>query len=222
MIRGPAAASGFSSRGGGAGTSSIFGFSGFGASIAAVGAGAGGWLRLANVRQAKMPPAATTSRTAMTAYFVLPLESGTPAGGRLEEGGVGGLIRYSLRVAPRVSTARSGEYSGFVECKGCIAVRAGPNSSEPLYIWGRRAGGVFQHDVGEGTENARAGKLGQRIGDGARVDHGVWRIDQDQIEGGVLHQLGGHRRDPRSDDAGMIGQAKSRHVFANGCKRRAR
>jgi hypothetical protein len=73
------------------GTSSSFGFSGFDAR-AAVGAGAGGSLRLANDRHAKMPPAAATSRTAMMAYLVLPLESGTPAGGTLEDGGLGVLI----------------------------------------------------------------------------------------------------------------------------------
>ena len=71
--------------------SSSFGFSGFDAR-AAVGAGAGGSPRLANDRHAKMPPAATTSRTAMMAYLLLPLESGTPAGGTLEEGGLGVLI----------------------------------------------------------------------------------------------------------------------------------
>src|SRR2546430_9568722 len=91
MILGPGPASGFSSMGGGGGMSSIFGLpdSTGCATIEAEGIGAA-LERLDRLRQAKTSSAMpSTKATATMAYFALPPDAGTPAGGRLE----GGIIR---------------------------------------------------------------------------------------------------------------------------------
>src|SRR5258708_2421578 len=87
MTRGPPGpASGFSSTGGGGGMSSILGFAGSvdWATLGAGGIGAGALARSEARRQATMAPMASKSAAATMAYFALPPDAGTPAGGRLE------------------------------------------------------------------------------------------------------------------------------------------
>src|ERR1700722_3245993 len=93
-MRGAGPASGGSSTGGGGGMSSSFGFVGGSADCATLALGRGGsgsgWLE--NERRATRPPTPRRRTTATIAYFVLPPEFGTPAGGRL----VGGLISVGV------------------------------------------------------------------------------------------------------------------------------
>lgn len=163
--------------------SSSFGLDG-GALDGATHALASGAGPLAWLEQLRCPMTATmprTSTTATIAYFALPPETGTPAGGRLE----GGLISWedSIGRRPRVYVrARRAEYSGFVECKGRVAVSARFAAKEASYIGGRGAPCVLEHHPSSIRHRAGEGEVGERFRGYTGVDHGPGRIGEHQVE----------------------------------------
>ncbi len=121
------------------------------------------------------PPRAGGATTTM-AYFALPPDSGT----------AGGTTRRRIHSEGSLALgipARSGEYSGFVEGEGRVAVapafgrRAGrrPRGDRSREACSRTTQRVVRTDAG-------ARERGERRDGLARVDQGPWGIGQDEVE----------------------------------------
>ena len=96
--------------------------------------------------------------------------SGRTARGRTHL--LGGLNRKEAHVYVR---ARRAEYSGFVECKGRVAVSARFAAKEASYIGGRGAPCVLEHHPSSIRHRAGEGEVGERFRGYTGVDHGPGR-----------------------------------------------